>query len=207
MAETGSAKKTERYKNLIARHIETLYMYAKMVDAPEVPKSQSDLSAKILRPIDAMAITLPLSNPEKKVKDWLERQPHDVTVSDAVRQFAKVPYGWSDLATIYFLNELVRRHVYAFNYNNNPNVSREEVARNIVRDANKFTIEKAQAISQEVINNFIEAWKHIFNVVSIKGSNDSSELFRNCKEREDSELNKLLKNYRILSRKINGCPF
>jgi hypothetical protein len=49
-------------------------------------------------------------------------------------------------------------------YNNNPNVSREDTARNIVRDANKFTVEKAKAISQEVLNDFIEAWKHIFNV-------------------------------------------
>ena len=102
---------------------------------------------------------------------------------------------------------MIRRHQYAFNYNGNPNVSREEAARNIVRDATKFTVEKAQAISQTVLNNFIEAWKHIFNVMSVKGSNDSTELFRNCKETDDSALNKLLRNYRELSRKINGCPF
>ena len=58
-----------------------------------------------------------------------------------------------------------------------------------------------------MLNNFIEAWKHIFNVMSVKGSNDSTELFRNCKETDDSALNRLLKNYRDLSRKINGCPF
>ena len=46
-----------------------------------------------------------------------------------------------------------------------------------------------------------------FNVMSVKGSNDSTELFRNCKETDDSALNRLLKNYRELSRKINGCPF
>ena len=187
--------------------MESLYQFAKLADNREVPKTQSDLSAKILRPVEETTITLPLSTPEKKVKDWLDRQPHDVTVADVVRQFAKVPYGWSDFATIYFLNELVRRHQYAFNYNNNPNVSREDTARNIVRDANKFTIEKAKAISQEVLNDFIEAWKHIFNVMSVKGSNDSTELFRNCKETDDSALNRLLKNYRDLSRKINGCPF
>ena len=118
-----------------------------------------------------------------------------------------MPYGWSDYATIYFLNELVRRHLYTFNYNNNPNVSREETARNIVRDSNKFTVEKAKAISQEALNDFIDAWKHIFNVMSVKGSNDSTELFRNCKETDDSQLNTLLKNYRSLSHKLSGCPF
>jgi hypothetical protein len=206
-ADTGTAKKTERYKLLLNKHLETLYQYAGLVNNSETPKTQSDLSAKILRPVEPELGNLPLSSPETKIKDWLERQPHDVTVADVIRQFAKVPYGWSDFATIYYLNELIRRHLYAFNYNNNPNVSREDTARNIVRDANKFTVEKAKAISQEVLNNFIEAWKHIFNVVTVKGSNDSTELFRNCKETDDSALNKLLKNYRDLSRKINGCPF
>ena len=187
--------------------MESLYQFAQLVNVGEVPKNNADLSAKILRPIDETTVQLPMSTPEKKIKDYLDRSPHDVTVNDVVRQFTKVPYGWSDYATIYFLNELVRRHLYAFNYNNNPNVSREETARNIVRDANKFTVEKAKAISQEVLNDFIDAWKKIFNVVSVKGSNDSTELFRNCKETDDSVLNKLLKNYRDLARKINGCPF
>ena len=149
----------------------------------------------------------PLSVPEKKVKDYLDRSPHDVTVADVVRQFAKVPYGWADSCSIYVVNELVRRHLYAFNYNNNPNVSREEIARNIVRESNRFTIEPAKAISQDILNNFIEAWKHIFNVVSIKGSNDYTELFRNCKETPDSALNSLLKNYRELNHQVGSQAF
>ena len=207
LSETGSAKKAEHYKTLLRRHMENLYKYAKLVDNAETPRTQAELSAKIRRPVEDAIIATPLSEPEKKIKDWLDRQPHDVTVEDAIRQFAKVPYGWSDFAAIYFLNELVRRHEYAFNYNNNPNVSREETASNIVRDASKFSIEKAKAISQEVLNNFIDAWKHIFNLMSVKGSNDSTELFRNCKETDDSALNKLLKNYRKLAHEIVGCPF
>lgn len=203
----GNAKKTERYKVVLIRHLENLYEFAKLVDKTGVPKTQSELSAKILQPIEETEMTKPLTEPAKKVKDWLDRQPHDVTVADAVRHFAKVPYGWSDFATIYFLNELVRCHLYAFNYSNNPNVSREETARNIVRDAGKFTIEKAKAISQVVLNDFIDAWKYIFNVMSVKGSNDSTELFRNCKETEDSALNQLLKNYRKLLLEISGFPF
>lgn len=206
-SEMGTARKAERYKSLLARHMDTLYQFAKLVDKGEVPKTQSDLSAKILRPVEESLLATPLSIPEKKIKDWLDRQPHYVTVADAIRQFAKVPYGWSDYATIYFLNELVRRHLYAFNYNNNPNVSREDTARNIVRDASKFTIEKAKAISQQLLNDFIAAWKQIFNVMSVKGSNDSTELYRNCKETDDSALNRLLKSYRDLSHKISGCPF
>ena len=206
-SETGTAKKSERYNNLLSRHMETLYQFARIVDNNEVPRTSSDLSSKILRPVDPEFAGMPLSIPERKLKEWLDRQPHDVTVADIVRQFAKVPYGWSDFATIYYLNELVRRHVFAFNYNNNPNVTREDTARNIVRDAAKFSVERAKAISQELLNSFIDAWKDIFNVVSVKGSNDSTELFRNCKETDDSALNRLLTNYRSLSHKIAGKPF
>lgn len=205
--EVGTSKKQERYKQVLTRHFENLYEYAKLVNTNETPKTQNDLSQKILRTIEPSTVTLPLSQAEKKVKDYLDRQPHDVTVSDVVRQFAKVPYGWSDFATIYTINELVRRHQYAFNYQGNPNVTREETARNIVRESNKFTIEKAKAISQDILNNFIEAWKHIFNVMSVAGSNDSTELYHQCKESQDSPLNKLLKNYRILSHKIAGASF
>ena len=203
----GNATKAERYKHLLDTHMAVLYQYAKMVDNADVPKNQSELQAKILRPIDGEIFTDALSLPEKKVKDMLERMPHDATVSDVVRHFSRAPYGWSDLATIYYVNELVRRHLYAFNYNNMPDVSREDTARNIVRDAAKFTIEKAKAISQEVLNEFIEAWKKIFNRVTVKGSNDSTELYRACKEADDSDLNKLMTNYRKLSHKINACPF
>lgn len=203
----GTTKNKERYKVVLTNHLKNLYDSAHLVNGSDYPKSQSDLSDKILRLVEATLVDLPLTTAEKKVKDYLDRAPHDVTVADVVRQFAKVPYGWADYCSIYVVNELVRRHLYAFNYNNNPNVSREDTARNIVRDANRFTIEPAKAISQDILNEFIEAWKHIFNVVTLKGSNDSTELYRNCKETDDSALNRLLINYRKLSRKINGCPF
>lgn len=203
----GSAKNKERYKVALTNHLKNFYELAYLVNGPEYPKNQTELSAKITRPVEATLIEMPLTPAEKKVKDYLDRTPHDVTVADVVRQFAKDPYGWADSCSIYVVNELVRRHLYAFNYNNNPNVSREDVARNIMRDSNRFTIERAKAIPQDILNEFIDAWKHIFNVVTVKGSNDSTELYRNCKETEDSALNRLLVNYRKLSKKINGCPF
>lgn len=206
-SEVGIAKKAERYNSLITRHIATNYDSAKLVDTKDIPRTAAELSSKILRPVDPTTVNFPLSPAEKKVKEYLDRTPHDVTAADVMHQFAKSPYGWSDLATIYILNELVRRHLYIFNYNNNPNVSREETARSIIKEASKFTVEEATAISQEVLNDFIDAWKHIFNVMTVTGSNDSTELYRNCKETEGSALNKLLKNYRDLSRKISSCPF
>lgn len=203
----GTTKGKERYKAAMDYHMKNLYTFAELVVSPEIPKSASELPSKILRPIDPALPGIPLSTAEQKVKDYLDRAPHDVTVADVVRQFTKVPYGWADSCTIYVVNELVRRHLYAFNYNNNPNVSREDVARFIVRESARFTIEPAKAIPQEVLNAFIEAWKHIFNVMTVKGSNDFTELFRNCKETEDSALNKLYNNYKTLYDEVGSYTF
>lgn len=206
-AELGTAKKQERYRKALTIHFEKLYNQAKLVVGDEVPKTDADLSAKILRPVETGVIDMPLSKAEERVRDFLSRQPHDVNVADVMRNFAKVPYGWSDIATAYIVNELVRRHLFAFNYGNNPNVSREETARNLKRDAARFTIEAGKTIPQEVINNFIEAWKHIFNVVQVKGSNDSTELFRACQEAPDSALRGMVQNYRSLLSEVSGYDF
>ncbi len=205
--EIGKGKGKERYENMLDVHMNKLYHNAKMVESPETPKNAADLVAMILRPVEEGIMDSTLSRPEQKIAEFLGNSLHDLTVADVVHKFSKVPFGWSDFATIYFLNELVRRHLYAFNYNNDPNVSREVVAHNVVREAAKFTVEKARAISQQLINDFIQAWKDIFATMSIKGSNDSTELFRNCKENDDSELKKLLHEYRRLYRNVAQYPF
>ncbi len=205
--DVGISKGRERYKKVMGCHMERLYEFAQVVDIPEVPKNQNDLRSKITRPIEPSLVETPLSVAEQRMKDYLDRQSHDVTVDDVVKYFTKVPYGWSDIASIYTLNELVRRHLYAYTYNNDPNVQREFVAQNIVREASKFTVEKAKAISQDVLNKFIEAWKHIFNEMSVPGGNDSTELYRACNESEDSVLRKRHKEYDTLLRKLGVQPF
>ncbi|MCD8202469.1 MAG: BREX system P-loop protein BrxC, partial [Prevotella sp.] len=205
-SEIGSAKGKERYVRSLDCHLGKLYESAQLVANSETPKSANELRDKILRPAENTLMETPLSKAEEKMKDYLDRQMHDVTVYDIVKQFEKPPYGWSEIATIYTLNELVRRNLYAYNYNNNPNVSREEVARNIVRESSRFTVEKAKAIPQSVINSFIDAWKYIFNVMSITNSNDPNELYKNCKDSEKSALNKSKKEYSELSRKLSSCP-
>lgn len=203
-AELGNAKKDERYKKALEWHLAELYKYAQLVSSTS--KTDKELADAIRRPTVAALENTPLTEAEKRVKDFLERQNHDVTVNDVVVSFAGVPYGWSDNTTIYTLNELVRRHLYAFNYNNNPNVSREEVANHIVKEKNRFTIEKAQAIPKELIDSFVDSWKDIFNNVSFS-TRDSTELYRVCNEKEDSYLNNSRKEYDKLYRSISSYPF
>ena len=205
--EIGKLKGKERYDKAIDKHFSLLYDQAKLI-GKDYPKTNSELQNAILRPIDPALPGLPLSDPEKRIKDVIDRAPHDITVAEIVRTFTRVPYGWSDLATIYFTNELVRRHLYTFAYNNSPIESRKDIAANIVREATRYTIEPAKAISQKLINDFIASWKAIFNVVEVRGANDSTELYQECKENANSPMNKLRDTYRHLaSTAFPGKPF
>lgn len=203
-AELGVAKKKERYQKALTLLMDSLYYSAKLVVGSQFPKTNQELQSAILRKTDPTLFSMPLSEAEEKVKDYLVRKAHDVSVYEVIQNFRDVPYGWSETATAYVLSELVRRQLYAFNYNNDPNVSREVVASKILREATRFTIEPAQAISQDLVNKFIEAWKEILNKMSVSSSTDTAELFRSCQQ---SDLADLLKNYRTLYREIVSYPF
>lgn len=203
----GTAKKKERYTKALSSHLKNLYSCAELVCYSEIPKTSQELSTKILRKMDATTIELPLTDAEQKVFTAISRKPHDVSVYEIIQDFKSVPYGWSEVATAYVVNELVRRHKFTFSYNNDPNVSRETIAAKLLRESTRFMIEPGKAISQQVINDFLAAWKQIFNVVSVKGSNDSTELYRACNEEPKSDLNCLVANYEALLLKIVNYPF
>lgn len=207
-SEIGTARQKERYKLAIGKHLENLYCCAHLVADAGIPKTHAELQQKIAAPLPpTLPGTYTPTAAEKKVADWLQRQPHDITVADAVRQFAKPPYGWSDFATIHTMNELARHHIYDFNYKGATHVSREVVADRIVREMASFTIVPAEVIPQDVLNNFVEAWKKIFNVSAVPGTGDSTELFRQCKDGPDSALTRLLRNYREIAQAIAAYPF
>jgi len=205
-SENEYNKGASRYKNLIQTHLKKYYPFSDLVKDDVFSKTVSELQQKIRRPIEA-EVTAPLTDAEKKVQEYLQRCPSDPTVADVVRNFGNTPYGWADTATIYVINELVRRHLYAFSYNNNSEVSRDVVANNISREQNRFTIEPAKVISQDIINQFISAWKDIFNVVNVPGSNDSDELYHNCNDKSDSKLNSLQLKFQKISGEFSNYPF
>lgn len=205
-AVIGKVKGAERYDRALDRHFSTLYDQAKLIKN-EYPKTLSELQSKILAPIDKTRLGEPVSPPAEKIKQYIDRSPHDMTVAEIEHNFAGVPYGWSDLATIYFLNELVRRHLYSYAYNNTPVDNRKDIANNIVREAARYTVEPAKAISQKLINDFIASWKAIFNVVKVDGSNDSSELFHECREGVNSPMVKIRSNISGLLSTFAGRPF
>ena len=206
IVETITIKGKERYRAAVQRHLGDVYPSASLVTSSVFPTTTDALRQKINRPIDANEYgpLNPINEAEKAVKNYIDRQGGvDVVLTDVVATFQKRPYGWSDLATIYVVNELVRRRIYEYAYNNNTNVDRGVVAANIVREKNKFTIKPARAISQELVNSFVVAWKDIFNVQTVPGGTDAIEIYNACKDM----LTQKMRNEQQLLSDISAYPF
>ena len=201
-AQLGVAKGSERYKKALEAHFSNLYPYAKLGSNSEVPRTMDELKRRIARPFEENYEMLAMSEGEKKIEEYLSRQVDNYPLANVVRKFYEAPYGWSNVATIYFLNELVRRRKRDWCYNNNDNIPAALVASNI-GDTNKFTIKQAKKISQQLINSFVESWKEIFNSRSLVASADSMQIFETCK----TELRNLVRNGNDLLQEIGQFPF
>lgn len=209
--ELGQKKGNERYQAAIEKHLSSIYTKANLVDSPSIPRTSEQLKKAILRNInpgeyDGMNATL--TDAEHEVEIYLNKQFAEVNVSDVLAKFAKAPYGWDNICTLYIINELVRRHNRDYSYANNPNVETSTVANRIVSESNKFTLRQAQVISPQIIQEFIAAWKDIFGISATPTTNDSTQLFRMCRDMEsDRSLTKFIKGYKEIEQQIAAYPF
>lgn len=193
----GSKKATDRYKTAIAEHFKNVYPLATYIKSSEVPTTVDGLKAKIRRPImeNEYGPLNQLTEAEKEIENYLNRSAGDANLADVVSNFSQPPYGWNEVATVYFINELVRRHMRAYSYKSNPNVDKNIVADTVLKDRNSYTITSAQKIDPQLVNEFIKAWKDIFNDFGKTYSLDSTELFSQCHNDPESPLSKLPVNY------------
>ena len=187
----GNKKATDRYKTAIAEHFKNVYPLASYIKSSSTPTTIESLKDKIRRPIgpEEYGPMNVMTEAEKEIENYLVRQSGDPTVADIITSFNQSPYGWSEIATVFWLNELVRRHLRAYSFSGNPNVDKSIVADNILRERNRFTVTTAQKIDPQLVNDFIKAWKEIFNVFGREFSLDSTELFSQCHNDGQSPLN------------------
>lgn len=201
----------ERYHEAVQHHLANIYTKAGLVDNGVVPQSTDLLKKAILRPVqsgDYDGVNASLTPAEKEVDIYLNKQFGDANVSDVVAKFAKAPYGWNGICTLYVVNELVRRHRRDYSYANNPHVDIQTVANRIVTESNKFTLREAEVISQDVVNRFIDAWKNIFGMMQALSTTDSSQLFRQTHDPNDlKSLPSLVKSYSSFINANAAYPF
>ena len=210
-AELGQKRGNDRYRVAMDKHLSGIYTKANLVDYPSMPRTTEQLKKAILRnvnPGDYDGMNAVLTDAEHEVEIYLNKQFAEVNVSDVLAKFAKAPYGWDNICTLYIINELVRRHNRDYSYANNPNVETSTVANRIVSESNKFTLRQAKVISLQVIQNFIAAWKEIFGISAVPSSTDSTQLFRACRDIEsDRSLAKFIKGYKDIEQQIAGYQF
>ena len=210
-AELGQKRGNERYRVAMDKHLSSIYTKANLVDYPSMPRTTEQLKKAILRnvnPGDYDGMNAVLTDAEHEVEIYLNKQFAEVNVSDVLAKFAKAPYGWDNICTLYIINELVRRHNRDYSYANNPNVETATVAARIVSESNKFTLRQAKVISPQVIQNFTNAWKEIFGISAVPTSTDSTQLFRACRDIEsDRSLAKFIKGYKDIEQQIAGYQF
>lgn len=210
-AELGQKRGNDRYRVAMDKHLSSIYTKANLVDYPSMPRTTEQLKKAILRnvnPGDYDGMNAVLTDAEHEVEIYLNKQFAEVNVSDVLAKFAKAPYGWDNICTLYIINELVRRHNRDYSYANNPNVETSTVANRIVSESNKFTLRQAKIISPQVIQNFIASWKEIFGISAVPSSTDSTQLFRACRDIEsDRSLAKFIKGYKDIEQQIAGYQF
>ena len=209
--ELGNKRGNERFHNAIQKHLAGIYTKGALVDRPEIPHTTEALKKAILRPVNAGdydGMNAELTPAEHEVEIYLNKQFAEVNVADVTSKFAKAPYGWDGISTLYVINELVRRHARDYSYSNNPNVETNLVATRLVQESNKFTLRQAKAISPELINKFTAAWKNIFGVTEAFSTTDSTQLFRLSREKEshNSLFNKR-EGYRRIEAEIGSYLF
>lgn len=209
--ELGNKRGNERFHNAIQKHLSGIYTKGGLVDRQDMPRTTEALKKAILRsvnPGDYDGMNAELTDAEHEVEIYLNKQFAEVNVADITGKFSKAPYGWDTLCTLYTVNELVRRHRRDYSYSNNPNIETNLVASRLVQETNKFTLRQAKAISQEVINLFTAAWKEIFGVTEVFSTNDSTQLFRLCREPDNPRsLAKFRDSYRKIESEIGNYPF
>lgn len=209
--ELGNKRGSERFHNAIQKHLACIYTKGGLVDHSGISRTTESLRKAIVRPInpgDYTGLNAELTDAEHEVEIYLNKQYAEVNVADVVSKFSKAPYGWDAICTLHVINELVRRHCRDYSYSNNPNVETSTVANRLVQESNKFTLRKAKAISQEIINQFTTAWKDIFGMTEVFSTTDSTQLFRLSREPENARsLSKMRDGYRKIESEIGSYPF
>lgn len=200
-----------RFRLAMKHHLEGIYTKASLVTPNSIPRTTADLRAAILRPIqpgEYEELNATPTEAEKEVNTYLGRQYGDVNVSDVVAKFAKAPYGWDSIPTLYVVNELVRRHMRDYAYGNDRNVDVQTVASRLVSETNKFTVREGVAISKELLHSFNEAWKQIFGPSAALGVTDSTQLFRVAAKDENTKgLRGMISAYNKLLAEFGSYPF
>ncbi len=175
-----------RYDEAMHTHLKNVYQYAELATGSSVPRTEAELKAKVQRPSEPgeySGVNANLSLPEEEINNFITSRGGEVNLQDIVRHFQKAPYGWSQMATLFFTNELVRRNVREYTFNNAENPSRAVVAANITRETGRFMVKASKVVPPEVLSAFKKAWTDIFMEANTPSTSHPADLHAWAKDR------------------------
>ena len=208
--ENGNSKRgNERFKAAFDYLMRKIYTKSHWVTG--MPDEADTLRAKILRPIqpgDYTGLNQPMINAENEVMNYLNAQHTVINVSEVVATFGKPPFGWNSYSTLYVINELVRRQMFAYAYGNNTHIDAAFVADNLCRETKKFTLQRSQVIPAEVVSQFLKSWRAVFGSGARFNSNDPQYIYNQCHEPSGEEsLPYKLQQIRNTAAQYSNYPF
>lgn len=200
-----TGKGADRYRNVLTRHLENVYKYAKLTEG--MPVTAEELRQKANRTVspDEYGELHPMTDAEKMVNDYITRMGNEMTLSELIRKFTEAPYGWKDVTIIYIVTELCKRKLREPNYKKQPRYPiKDFVAKALISsERSSLAITSAQEISQEAINMAIKAWQQIFNVY-IPFTGDGNALFDELKDKKIPEQRN---TWQKIKESCEGYPF
>lgn len=145
-----------------------------------------------------LAVTI-LSDGEQLVENVIERAGGAMTVEELINQFEREPFGWRAEATLDMVLQLVRKKKREFRYKGEVPTSNLEFINKalISSERSSCSVVAGDAISQDVLDKVIQAFKSIFNA-SLAHTTDDDLLLRNLRDeldRKDAEFADLARAY------------
>lgn len=177
-ASEVSGDGAERYRNILGRHLENVYKYARLVET--LPTTQEELKQRVNRKTDPNEYSElnVLSEAERLVNDYITRMGNEILLSDLIDKFKTAPYGWKDTAIVYIVTELCKRKLRDLTYKNQPRFAIADFVNKAIVSSERASlgITSAEELSQDSINKALKAWKTVFNE-HIPPTGDGNALF------------------------------
>lgn len=170
----NGTKPKERYKNLIAKHIEMVYKHHKLSNGYAL--TANDLR-KAVRNKQTSGFN-DLTPAEQMVEDYIDNMGGILTVADIIKKFEDIPFGWKDVAIIHMITELNRKKKRELEYRNHPRYKAVDFIEKALNnnDRNGCVVKEGEEISQTIIDETLLHFRNIFNK-DLLSTTDGNRLF------------------------------
>lgn len=163
----------ERSKNMIDRHLSSIYKNHKLSEG--YANNQSELK----RSAADQQVPIPnLSPAEQFVNDYITVNNNQVNVKDLINKFSEEPFGWRFEAVLDVLVQLVKKKKREFVYKGQPRYPIVDFINKAVSTSERESCEvvAGEEVNQQVLDDVVFAYKEIFNE-TIPSSSDKNTLY------------------------------